>query len=254
MTAEADRRRGRRVPAAGDRRASSAGCSCRAGGLRTEKQRLYVIAVLFLAAALFWSVFEQAGSTLNLFADRSTDTRCSATPFPSTLVPVAQLVVPDHPRAGVRVGVGRRWRRAGPGAVEPGEVRAGPGVRGPRVRRADRAGARCRAGHARQPDVADAHLPAAHHRRAGAQPRGTERHDRAGPGAHRRAGDGCLVPRDLGRQLHRRPGRLVLRVVRAADPVRRHRDVRHCRRRDPRRPGPARCDRLGRSATPAARS
>ncbi len=28
--------------------------------------------MLFLAAALFWSVFEQAGSTLNLFADRST--------------------------------------------------------------------------------------------------------------------------------------------------------------------------------------
>ena len=30
------------------------------------------IGVFFLAAALFWSVFEQAGSTLNLFADRST--------------------------------------------------------------------------------------------------------------------------------------------------------------------------------------
>ncbi len=37
-----------------------------------ERKRLYVIGVFFLAAALFWSVFEQAGSTLNLFADRST--------------------------------------------------------------------------------------------------------------------------------------------------------------------------------------
>ncbi len=37
-----------------------------------ERRRLYVIGVFFLAAALFWSVFEQAGSTLNLFADRST--------------------------------------------------------------------------------------------------------------------------------------------------------------------------------------
>jgi POT family proton-dependent oligopeptide transporter len=37
-----------------------------------ERGRLMVIFVLFLAAALFWSLFEQAGSTLNLFADRST--------------------------------------------------------------------------------------------------------------------------------------------------------------------------------------
>jgi proton-dependent oligopeptide transporter, POT family len=37
-----------------------------------ERKRLYVIAVLFVAAALFWSLFEQAGSTLNLFAERDT--------------------------------------------------------------------------------------------------------------------------------------------------------------------------------------
>ena len=35
--------------------------------------------------------------------------------------------------------------------------------------------------------------------------------------------DGHLVPRDLGRQLHRRPGLRPLRVVRAADAVRRGR-------------------------------
>ena len=38
-----------------------------------ERSRRWVILVLFLAVALFWSIFEQAGSTLNLFADRSTD-------------------------------------------------------------------------------------------------------------------------------------------------------------------------------------
>ena len=32
-----------------------------------------VIAVCFLAAACFWSGFEQAGSSMNLFADRLTD-------------------------------------------------------------------------------------------------------------------------------------------------------------------------------------
>jgi POT family proton-dependent oligopeptide transporter len=37
-----------------------------------ERKRLTVITVLFLAAAVFWSVFEQAGSTLSLFAERST--------------------------------------------------------------------------------------------------------------------------------------------------------------------------------------
>lgn len=49
-----------------------------------ERRRLYLIGVLFLAAALFWSVFEQAGSTLNLFADRDTRNTLAGTPFPST--------------------------------------------------------------------------------------------------------------------------------------------------------------------------
>jgi POT family proton-dependent oligopeptide transporter len=38
-----------------------------------EKQRVGVIAILFVAAALFWSGFEQAGSSFNLFADRYTE-------------------------------------------------------------------------------------------------------------------------------------------------------------------------------------
>ena len=43
------------------------------GGLdKQEKQRVGVIVVLFFAAALFWAGFEQAGSTLNLFAERYT--------------------------------------------------------------------------------------------------------------------------------------------------------------------------------------
>ena len=51
----------------------------------------YVIGVLFLGAALFWSVFEQAGSTLNLFADRSTRNVGARLELPEQLVPVAQL-------------------------------------------------------------------------------------------------------------------------------------------------------------------
>ena len=44
------------------------------GGLSTvEKKRVVVIIVFFLCAALFWAGFEQAGSTLNLFARDLTD-------------------------------------------------------------------------------------------------------------------------------------------------------------------------------------
>ncbi len=45
-----------------------------AGGLESvEKKRVLVIAGLFLFSALFWSGFEQAGSSLNLVAERLTD-------------------------------------------------------------------------------------------------------------------------------------------------------------------------------------
>jgi POT family proton-dependent oligopeptide transporter len=49
-----------------------------------ERKRLYVIGVFFLAAALFWSSFEQAGSTLNLFADRNTQNSVFGWSFPSS--------------------------------------------------------------------------------------------------------------------------------------------------------------------------
>ena len=40
---------------------------------RTEKKRIGVIFVLFVFSAIFWAGFEQAGSSLNLFAERLTD-------------------------------------------------------------------------------------------------------------------------------------------------------------------------------------
>jgi POT family proton-dependent oligopeptide transporter len=56
---------------------------------RAERARLTVIFVLFWAAAIFWGVFEQAGSTLTLFADRDTDNRIAFLgidwPFDSSL-------------------------------------------------------------------------------------------------------------------------------------------------------------------------
>ena len=47
-----------------------------------ERKRLIVVFVLFVAALIFWSVFEQAGSTLNLFAQRATRTEAFGISFP----------------------------------------------------------------------------------------------------------------------------------------------------------------------------
>ena len=51
---------------------------------KAERARLTVITILFCAAAVFWGVFEQAGSTLTLFADRSTDNRVFGWAFDSS--------------------------------------------------------------------------------------------------------------------------------------------------------------------------
>ena len=38
-----------------------------------ERRRIWAVLVLFIASCAFWSAFEQAGSTLNLFAERNTN-------------------------------------------------------------------------------------------------------------------------------------------------------------------------------------
>jgi POT family proton-dependent oligopeptide transporter len=49
-----------------------------------ERKRLLVVGVLFAASALFWCMFEQAGSTLNLFAQRSVDKDILGFTFPAS--------------------------------------------------------------------------------------------------------------------------------------------------------------------------
>jgi Dipeptide/tripeptide permease len=76
-----------------------------------ERRRLYAIAALFVASLIFWSQFEQAGSTLNLFGDRNTRTEVFGWTFPSsyyqTLQPLFIIL-----RAGLRVGVDRSVRES----------------------------------------------------------------------------------------------------------------------------------------------
>ncbi len=51
---------------------------------REERKRLVVIAVLFVAATVFWMAYEQAGSTLNLFAERNTRNVALGQSFPAS--------------------------------------------------------------------------------------------------------------------------------------------------------------------------
>jgi POT family proton-dependent oligopeptide transporter len=49
-----------------------------------ERKRLMLISVLFIASCIFWMAYEQAGSTLNLFAERNTQNTVFGHPFPAS--------------------------------------------------------------------------------------------------------------------------------------------------------------------------
>lgn len=51
---------------------------------REEIRKLGALAVLFVFTVIFWSIYEQGGSSLNLFADRLTDCKVFGWPFPSS--------------------------------------------------------------------------------------------------------------------------------------------------------------------------
>jgi POT family proton-dependent oligopeptide transporter len=67
-----------RKPAAGGQAAAGSGFTA------DEWQRIGAIVIFFLAAVLFWGAYEQAGSTLNLFADRYTRLEVFGFAFPSS--------------------------------------------------------------------------------------------------------------------------------------------------------------------------
>lgn len=65
-----------------------------AGGLnKAEKLRVVVIIFLFIGAALFWAGFEQAGSSLNLFAERHTERYFGPAGLPSIVAILVGLAV-----------------------------------------------------------------------------------------------------------------------------------------------------------------
>ncbi len=51
---------------------------------RAQRNRLIIIAILFVGAAIFWSGYEQAGSSLTLFADEHTNRMWGGEEFPTS--------------------------------------------------------------------------------------------------------------------------------------------------------------------------
>jgi|SRR5579863_3610451 POT family proton-dependent oligopeptide transporter len=61
------------------------------GGLSAdERRRVISLLILFVFVACFWLVYEQGGSSLNLFADRYTDLHAGSTVLPSSFFQSAQ--------------------------------------------------------------------------------------------------------------------------------------------------------------------
>jgi POT family proton-dependent oligopeptide transporter len=54
------------------------------GWSSVERKRFSAILVLFVASVLFWAIYEQAGSSLNLFAERSTNKSVLGFAFPAS--------------------------------------------------------------------------------------------------------------------------------------------------------------------------
>jgi len=67
-----------------------------------ERKRLVVITVLFLGACVFWAAFEQAASTLNLFAQRQTENTIFGISYPASWLQAvnAGLIILLAPVAG----------------------------------------------------------------------------------------------------------------------------------------------------------
>ena len=189
-----------------------------------------MIGVLFLAAALFWSVFEQAGSTLNLFADRNTRNVGLRLDLPEQLVPVDELAVPHHASRRSSRGSGCAWR-ARQRTVEPDQVRHRPDPRRRRLRDPDLSR---RSSPANGAQVSPMWLTVTYLLHTCGElclsPVGLSAMTKLAPARIGGLMMGVWFLGDLGRQLHRRPRLVVLRIVAAAEPVRRGRRVRDRRR------------------------
>lgn len=82
-----------------------------------ERKRVYVMAALFVACAMFWAGFEQMGASFNLFAERYTDRRVLGIEIPAGLLQAVNptLIIIFAPLlAALWLSLGRRNRDFSP--------------------------------------------------------------------------------------------------------------------------------------------
>ena len=163
-----------------------------------ERKRSAAILVLFVSSALFWAAFEQAGSSLSLFAERGTDCSIFGFSFPASWFQSVQpiFVIALAPVfAWLWLAMGPR-EPSSPAKFALGLLSGGSGLCDPGPRRLH--GGERREGWAL---LADRDLPAPDAGRVVPESGGVERHDQARSGARRGLHDGHMVPFHQHRQL-----------------------------------------------------
>ena len=75
-----------------------------------ERRRLWMVLALFVGATAFWSLYEQGGSTLTLFAERNTDTSVLGYNFPASWM---QSLNPIYIICGLAPAFAWLWLRLG---------------------------------------------------------------------------------------------------------------------------------------------
>ena len=114
---------------------------------REEKQRVAVIFIVAFFVVFFWAAFEQAGASMNLFADRHTDTNLFGFEFPASwfqsVNPFAILICAPlfaqlwlglgrtgrEPPTPAKMAIGLLLLAAGFGIMVLGAARADTGIR-----------------------------------------------------------------------------------------------------------------------------
>ena len=168
-------------------------------------QRIAVILIVGVFSIVFWMGFEQAGGTLNLFADEKTDRHALRPRVPGVVLPVDQPAPDLHPGPALLDPLDGARPDPVPADLvgqDGGRACSCSGLGFVVMYQAEQAGRRrpARSG----PQWLAVGLPAVHARRALPLADRPVAGQQAGPGADRLADDGGLVPLHGDRQL---PGR-----------------------------------------------
>ncbi|HEY1144934.1 MAG TPA: peptide MFS transporter, partial [Allosphingosinicella sp.] len=98
---------------------------------REDRDRIFAALYLIFGSILFWALFEQAGSSLNLFTDRSVDRHIFGTEVPASVfqsINAIYIVLLGPVFAGLWLWLGRRgWEPSAPAKFGLGVIQLGLG-------------------------------------------------------------------------------------------------------------------------------